>query len=134
MSPVKLGKQEIDKVNIYLDMIRQYNAEMQSVIQNDQEIQNLIQSNDEFQKLDYTVQKTNQSLKSYIDSVISTRNGQTSASTKYVLNVDNYTLEPMEEDGSNNATEGNTNPVEEKLPTELSDSLEESDDSDALEV
>ena len=54
---IKLDKKEIEKVNIYLDMIRQYNIEMQSVIQNDEQIQKLIQENQDFQKLDFTIHR-----------------------------------------------------------------------------
>ena len=65
------------------------------------------------QSLNFTVQKTNQSLKTYIDSVIVERNGQALNGQNYVLNVEDYTLEPQEindaptdmtqvgEDGSN---------------------------------
>ena len=67
---IKLDKKEIEKVNIYLDMIRQYNIEMQSVIQNDEQIQKLIQENQDFQKLDFTIQKTNESLRTFIGSVV----------------------------------------------------------------
>ena len=71
------------------------------------------QYNSEMQSLNFTVQKTNQSLKTYIDSVIVERNGQALNGQNYVLNVEDYTLEPQEindaptdmtqvgEDGSN---------------------------------
>ena len=90
---IKLQSTEIDKVNVYLGMINQYNSEMNN--------------------LNYTVQKTNQSLKVYIDEIVSSRNGK-KLDGDYILNVDSYTLEPrpdednstlpievVEEDGSN---------------------------------
>ena len=90
---IKLESNEIDKVNVYLGMINQYNSEMNN--------------------LNYTVQKTNQSLKVYIDEIVSSRNGK-KLDGDYILNVDSYTLEPrpdednstlpievVEEDGSN---------------------------------
>ena len=73
---IQLEDKEIQKVNVYLEMISQYNSEMQS--------------------LNYTVQKTNQSLKTYIDGLISERNGQALDGHNYVLNVDTYTLAPQE--------------------------------------
>jgi len=90
---IKLESNEIDKVNVYLGMINQYNSEMSN--------------------LNYTVQRTNQSLKVYIDEIVSSRNGK-KLDGDYILNVDSYTLEPrpdednstlpievVEEDGSN---------------------------------
>ena len=90
---IKLESSEIEKVNVYLSMINQYNSEMTN--------------------LNYTVQKTNQSLKIYIDEIVSSRNGK-KLDGDYILNVDSYTLEPrpdeddstlpievVEEDGSN---------------------------------
>ena len=78
---IKLESNEIDKVNVYLGMINQYNSEMNN--------------------LNYTVQKTNQSLKVYIDEIVSSRNGK-KLDGDYILNVDSYTLEPRsnEEDST----------------------------------
>ena len=72
------------------------------------------QYNSEMSNLNYTVQRTNQSLKVYIDEIVSSRNGK-KLDGDYILNVDSYTLEPrpdednstlpievVEEDGSNN--------------------------------
>jgi len=123
---IKLDKREVEKVDIYLGMIRQYNTEMQEVIQNDEEIQNLIKNNEDFQRLDFTVQKTNQSLKAYIDTVINDHNGQASSSDRYVLDVDNYTLELMPEEESTLS--------EAKSVDESSDTSVEVDDSGVLEV
>tara|TARA_B100000029_G_scaffold288673_1_gene282436 strand:- start:1113 stop:1490 length:378 start_codon:yes stop_codon:yes gene_type:complete len=123
---IKLDKKEIEKVNIYLDMIRQYNIEMQSVIQNDEQIQKLIQENQDFQKLDFTIQKTNESLRTFIGSVVANRNGDSSDNKNYILNIDNYTLEEAE----NQEVDGN----QAEDVSESSDSIQESDDSSALEV
>jgi|TARA_Y100000034_G_scaffold84489_1_gene101306 hypothetical protein len=124
---IKLDKREVEKVDIYLGMIRQYNAEMQEVIQNDEEIQNLIKNNEDFQRLDFTVQKTNQSLKAYIDTVINDHNGQSSSSDRYVLDVDTYTLEliPEEENTSDTTVEDDGG---------SSNSSEKVDDSGVIEV
>jgi len=77
---IQLEETEIQKVNVYLEMINQYNAEVQS--------------------LNYAAQKTNQSLKTYIDGVIVARNGQLPEGMDYVLNVDDYTLVPREPDNT----------------------------------
>ena len=70
---INLEQKEIEKVNVYLEMISQYNSEIQG--------------------LNYTIQKTNQSLKSYGNTVITARNGQLDPDDEYVLNIENYTLE-----------------------------------------
>lgn len=123
---IKLDKREVEKVDLFLSMIRQYNAEMQEVIQKDEEIQNLIKNNEEFQRLDFTVQKTNQSLKAYIDTVINSRNGESSSSDRYVLDVDTYTLELMPED--------NNPPQTVESEDNSSDSSGNDEDSTILEV
>ena len=123
---IKLDKREVEKVDLFLSMIRQYNAEMQEVIQKDEEIQNLIKKNEDFQRLDFTVQKTNQSLKAYIDTVINAHNGQASSSDRYVLDVDTYTLELMPEEESS--------PLEVENIDESSGSSEEIDDPTIIEV
>ena len=123
---IKLDKREVEKVDLFLSMIRQYNAEMQEVIQKDEEIQNLIKNNEEFQRLDFTVQKTNQSLKAYIDTVINSRNGESSSSDRYVLDVDTYTLELMPEE--------NNTPQTVESEDNSSDSSGNDEDSTILEV
>ena len=123
---IKLDKREVEKVDLFLSMIRQYNAEMQEVIQKDEEIQNLIKNNEEFQRLDFTVQKTNQSLKAYIDTVINSRNGESSSSDRYVLDVDTYTLELMPEE--------NNPPQTVESEDNSSDSSGNDEDSTILEV
>ena len=123
---IKLDKREVEKVDLFLSMIRQYNAEMQEVIQKDEEIQNLIKNNEEFQRLDFTVQKTNQSLKAYIDTVINSRNGESSSSDRYVLDVDTYTLELVPEENNPPQTVENED--------NSSDSSGNDEDSTILEV
>ena len=130
---IKLDKREVEKVDIFLGMIRQYNTEMQEVIQNDEEIQNLIRSNEEFQRLDFTVQKTNQSLKAYIDTVINAHNGQSPTSERYVLDVDTYTLELMPEEANQPTTESKPPSVVEDKDKSADSSVED-DDSGILEV
>lgn len=85
MSTIKLKKNEIEKVDVYLNMISQYNSELVS--------------------LNYTVQKTNQSLKGYIDSIVSSRNGK-KLDGDYYLNVDDYTLAPRPDEGNSTSPIG----------------------------
>ena len=103
---IQLEEIEIQKVNVYLEMINQYNAEVQS--------------------LNYAAQKTNQSLKTYIDSVIVARNGQSPEGVDYVLNVDDYTLVPREtENVSENkpVIEADVSVIEESLPVVEADKV-----------
>ena len=92
---IQLEEIEIQKVNVYLEMINQYNAEVQS--------------------LNYAAQKTNQSLKTYIDGVIVARNGQSPEGVDYVLNVDDYTLVPREPDIAP-VIEADASVIEENVP------------------
>ena len=92
---IQLEEIEIQKVDVYLEMINQYNSEMQS--------------------LNYAAQKTNQSLKTYIDGVIVARNGQSPEGVDYVLNVDDYTLVPREPDNAP-VIEADASVIEENVP------------------
>ena len=92
---IQLEEIEIQKVDVYLEMINQYNSEVQS--------------------LNYAAQKTNQSLKTYIDGVIVARNGQSPEGVDYVLNVDDYTLVPREPDNAP-VIEADASVIEENVP------------------